>query len=329
MSFQTSTRKTLGPILVSFSVSGKLGSFIRNAAGGIRDSDAAATRPTLRVQRCRGRRRIPFRIEGHHDLIASASEPAPPYFGAMTDLRPVDSPPVTVESLHDELRRQILMGELAPGAVLSQVKLADAFGTGRTPLREALRMLQREGLVDAEYNRRVRVAELSTSELDQIYACRVVLEAMAVRTTILRYEENDLLRLRELLAEMEAFMPNPTERLAEWEQSHSAFHRLLISRAGDRIVRDALELQDQSLRYRKIMGHEVPSLFAPGAAEHSALVIAAEQREVEEAGLLLAKHLARSGLALLSQVNPTYDAVALRQALRLVIRDPVPDALPG
>jgi DNA-binding GntR family transcriptional regulator len=245
----------------------------------------------------------------------------------MTDVRPADSMPVTVEALHDELRRQILTGELAPGAVLSQVKLADAFGTGRTPLREALRMLQREGLVDAEYNRRVRVAELSTSELDQIYACRVVLEAMAVRATILRFGDGDLIRLRELLEAMESFMPNPPEHLAEWEESHSAFHRLLISRAGDRIVREALDLQDQALRYRKIMGHEVPSLFAPGAVEHAALVVAAERREVEDAGPLLAKHLARSGLALLSQVNPTYDAVALRQALRLVIRDPVPDAL--
>lgn len=247
----------------------------------------------------------------------------------MTDVRRTDAAPVTVEALHDELRRQILTGELAPGAVLSQVKLADAFGTGRTPLREALRMLQREGLVDAEYNRRVRVAELSTSELDQIYACRVVLEAMAVRATIPRLEDDDFIRLRELLAAMEAFMPNPPEHLADWEESHSAFHRLLISRAGDRIVRDALELQDQSLRYRKIMGHGVPFLFAPGAAEHAALVVAAENGEVEDAGLLLAKHLARSGLALLSQVNPAYDTVALRQALRLVIRDPVPDALLG
>jgi DNA-binding GntR family transcriptional regulator len=65
-----------------------------------------------------------------------------------------------VESLYQELRRRILIGELRPGAVLSQVKLADAFGTGRTPLREALRMLQREGLIEAKYNRRVRVAAL-------------------------------------------------------------------------------------------------------------------------------------------------------------------------
>lgn len=55
-----------------------------------------------------------------------------------------------MESLYQELRRRILIGELRPGAVLSQVKLAEAFGTGRTPLREALRILQREGLSEVQ-----------------------------------------------------------------------------------------------------------------------------------------------------------------------------------
>jgi DNA-binding GntR family transcriptional regulator len=233
-----------------------------------------------------------------------------------------------VESLYQELRRQILIGELPPCAVLSQVKLADAFGTGRTPIREALRMLQREGLVEAEYNRRVRVAALLISELDQIYACRVVVEAMAVRAAVLRFDDLDVIRLRELQRAMESFMPDPREHLAKWEEFHAAFHRLLISRAGDRIVHDAEQLQDQAIRYRNIIGQRVDGVFEPGAIEHAALVVAAEQRDVEHVGVILARHLARAGLALLAQVNPTYDAVALRQALRLILRDPVPDSVP-
>jgi DNA-binding GntR family transcriptional regulator len=235
---------------------------------------------------------------------------------------------LTVESLYRELRRQILVGELRPGATLSQVKLADRFGTGRTPLREALRMLQREGFVQAEYNRRVRVAPLSTSELDQIYASRIVIEAMAVRVSVQRMSDGDIERLNELQRSMESFMPNPLLHQSEWEASHSAFHRLLISAAGEWIVRDAAHLQDQAIRYRSIVGHDAPSdLFAPGHREHAGLVVATERRKPDEAAIILARHLARSGLALLSQVNPTYDAVALRQALQLVLREPTPDAL--
>lgn len=235
--------------------------------------------------------------------------------------------PLTVESLYRQLRQQILEGTLRPGTTLSQVKLADEFGTGRTPLREALRMLQREGFVEAEYNRRVRVAPLSTSDLDQVYASRVVMEAMAVRVSVLRFGDGELARLRDLLTTMDAFMPDPRAHQPEWEEAHSEFHAVLIGGAGELVARDTQHLQDQAIRYRNMVGYEIPNLFAPGGREHAALVVAAERRDADGASLILAQHLARSGLALLSQVNPTYDAVALRQALQLVLRDPAPDML--
>ena len=92
----------------------------------------------------------------------------------------LDSDLITVEDLFADLREQILSGALPEGAVLSQVKLAERFGVNRTPLREALRMLQREGLIDAQYNRRVRVSRLSTADLEDLYAERIVTEALGI-----------------------------------------------------------------------------------------------------------------------------------------------------
>jgi DNA-binding GntR family transcriptional regulator len=229
--------------------------------------------------------------------------------------------PITVEALYDVLRHRILIGDLRPGASLSQVKLADAFGIGRTPLREALRMLQREGLVDAAYNRRVRVAAVTTSELDEIYARRIVLEAMAIRASIPRFSASELEELALLRDEMESFMPDPSGRLEEWEAPHRAFHQLLVSRAGASIVRDLVQLQDHAERYRAILGKSLPASFAPGAADHAKLVVCCVERDVSAAGQTLARHLARSGLALVSQTDPTHDSVALREALRLVLGD--------
>lgn len=229
--------------------------------------------------------------------------------------------PITVDGLYEVLRHRILVGELRPGASISQVKLADAFGIGRTPLREALRMLQREGLVDAEYNRRVRVAPMTTSELDEIYARRVLLEAMAVRASIPRFTTAELDELRALQDEMESFMPDPYVRPAEWEAPHRAFHRLLVRHGGASVVRDVEQLQDHAERYRAILGRSLPGSFAPGAADHAKLVEYCVERNAPEAGRTLARHLARAGLALVSQTDPTHDAVALREALRLVIGD--------
>src|SRR3954453_2817779 len=66
-----------------------------------------------------------------------------------------------LDYVHRTIREAILDGTLEPGTTMSQVMLADELGVSRTPLREALRMLQNEGLIESEPNRRVRVSEVS------------------------------------------------------------------------------------------------------------------------------------------------------------------------
>src|SRR4249919_562785 len=112
------------------------------------------------------------------------------------------APELSTEVVHDRLRESILRGEFDPRVPLSQVQLAARLGVSRTPLREALRMLQREGLIDSEPNRRVRVTELSVADLEQLYAGRVMIEALAVRLTVPRYTTEDVAELRAALREM-------------------------------------------------------------------------------------------------------------------------------
>jgi DNA-binding GntR family transcriptional regulator len=81
------------------------------------------------------------------------------------------------EDVYARVREAILDGELAPGAVMSQVAVAGELGISRTPLREALRMLQSERLVEAEPNRRVRVAPMSAADLEELCIVRIALEA--------------------------------------------------------------------------------------------------------------------------------------------------------
>src|ERR1700735_2814313 len=90
------------------------------------------------------------------------------------------------DSVYDRIRTAILHGELAPGSVMSQVVLADELGVSRTPLREALRILQSEGLVEAEPTRRVRVAPLTAKDLEQLCVMRIALESTALRISIPR-----------------------------------------------------------------------------------------------------------------------------------------------
>src|ERR1700687_539473 len=78
----------------------------------------------------------------------------------------------TAGSLHEHLRRLILDGAIPNGASISQVELAERLGVSRTPLREAMRMLQAEGIIHAEHGRRTSVAALDVGDLDNVAGTR-------------------------------------------------------------------------------------------------------------------------------------------------------------
>ncbi len=222
---------------------------------------------------------------------------------------------LSTEVVHDRLRRAILRGELDPRVPISQVRLAATLGVSRTPLREALRMLQREGLIDSEPNRRVRVAELSMTDLEQLYAGRVLIEALAVRLTVPRFTAADMAALRAALADMNRRLEE--REIDEWEAAHRRFHELLRRDAGERIGRIARDLADHAERYRRVYMAE-PRIWSAAAEEHAAIVEACASGDGPLASVQLVRHLARTALTLIALVDPEHEPAQVREALRLV-----------
>jgi DNA-binding GntR family transcriptional regulator len=224
-----------------------------------------------------------------------------------------------MDELYIALREQILDGRLAEGEPLSQVKLAEQWGVNRTPLREALRMLQREGLIDAQYNHRVRVSRLSTADLEELYAERIITETLGLRLTVRAMGDADIAHLYELIVTMERLAS--AESFMEWEAAHHEFHASLVLGAGKRTRARIAFLGDCARRYRHAlatMGTRAVEGFAQGAIEHRAIVTACEARDIELAGSTLAHHLARTALSLISAREPRHDPATLREAVRVV-----------
>src|SRR5438876_1437057 len=138
-------------------------------------------------------------------------------------------------NLRSHLRELILGGSLQPGVVISQVELARSLGVSRTPLREALRMLQEEGLIEAEPNRRARVTRFDPSDLDTVYGCRVMLESLGCVLTIRSFADDEVSRLGAALEAMAEHAE--TEAVDGWQAAHRDFHRLLVARANDQFGR--------------------------------------------------------------------------------------------
>src|SRR5689334_2502284 len=217
----------------------------------------------------------------------------------------------STEQVYERVRTAILDGELAPGTVMSQVSLAEELGISRTPLREALRMLQGERLIEAEPNRQVRVTPLTADGLEELAIMRVTLEAQAVRLAIPLMGPEDLARLEGHMAEMAHYAQAKDYR--RWTVPHHAFHHGLTAPAGARIVAVLDGLFDHAERYRRLhIGHG-PSAWA--TAGHREILDACKRSDKELGAKLLASHLARTAFEVSELLDPSYDPVKLKEAL--------------
>jgi DNA-binding GntR family transcriptional regulator len=216
-----------------------------------------------------------------------------------------------VDALHEQLRSDILDGRLAPGSDLSQVQLGQQHGVSRTKLREAMRMLVREGLIELR-PRGARVADVSAPDLDELYAQRLLIEALAIRQTAPELGPDEIAELEGLLAQMAHF-----ERVgdyARWDRPHRAFHELLVSHAGNRTRSTLAQLADHARRYRKLF-HSEPTARAAADAEHRAILDAVIDHDAPRAADELVRHLARTPLSVLHEIDPDYDPHVMRDAL--------------
>ncbi len=242
---------------------------------------------------------------------------------ALSSLEPLDMYEQAVagrdstETAYLQLRRAILRNELSNGIQLSQRELEQRFGVGRTPLREALRMLQREGLIEAEPNHRVRVAGFSLPDLEQLYAMRISLEALAIRLSVPTFRADELDQLARLLTQMAQL--DPLQSYEQWEVRHRAFHCGLIAHAGPRIVKMAAQLSDHAERYRRFYSTETPYAIERGGREHRMILDACTSHDPAAAAECLARHYSSVVLGTLAVLAPEYDPALVRTALHAIL----------
>jgi DNA-binding GntR family transcriptional regulator len=188
------------------------------------------------------------------------------------------------ELVLETLREAILDGILPPGARLRQEDLAAAFRTSRIPVREALRVLEYEGLATSEPHRGFTVTALDADQIEEIYELRTVLETHAVRLAIPLLTQPDLDELQRLYDEMEA-AEAADEKLARREQfylrlySVTARPRLvgLIARLRQEVARSLRwKLVQHSPSHHEIFFEAVKS----GDADLAAAELAAHYRKV-------------------------------------------------
>jgi len=213
------------------------------------------------------------------------------------------------------VRDAILSGELPPGQRVSQVQLADRLGIGRPTLREALRMLQNEGLIQAEHNRQVRVAPLEIEDFEQLCALRLAVEPMAVRLSVPHLTDDELTEIA--TADAENARLHKELDFAGAAAAHQCFHSWLFRHAGERVRRMADDLWQSAERYRRLMVGQDADLGAIAQladADHAAILRAAQDRDGSTCADLVAQHISKVSTITLSIIASTRDPWMLRAA---------------
>jgi DNA-binding GntR family transcriptional regulator len=246
-----------------------------------------------------------------------------PRAAEVPDIRKVDLPEArqAIPHVHAYLRECILDGTLTPGTKLSQVSLARQLGISRTPLREVLRMLQEEGLVEIEPNQRTRVAGLDPQELDDVYASRILLETLALSMTIGHFGTASRKEAKRLLTAMRR--AGRTGDFGAWFAVHADYHRLVTAGAGEALQRQLQAFADRTTRYIRIYQLSDPGSWqVPGDVEHAQILetlIAGDERGALSG---MAHHLERTALRVLTDCAPEFVPVAVPHAVALIDREP-------
>lgn len=189
------------------------------------------------------------------------------------------------------IRAAIIDGRLEPGQPLREIELAKQLGTSRTPIREALLLLESEGLVEAIPNRGAVVRSYTPDDLRELYTLRAVLEGYGARRAAEVITDDDLARLR-ASTERYAKLRTKDEKLGELAEENFEFHTTILNAAGsERLVTMVKQVTTLPLIYQSYMEYSEDNRRT-ALEHHVGILEALEQHDAARAGERMEHHVA-------------------------------------
>lgn len=200
----------------------------------------------------------------------------------------------------NDLRERILSGEMAEAEIIRQEALAEEYDVSRMPIREALKRLDAEGLVELTNNRGASVTKHSLREIGEIFDVRALIEVDLFRRAIPEMTTSDFNRCSKILDKMEASYDSGY--VARWGELNFQYHTALYSAANRKLTHELLHrVSLQSDRYVR-MNLSVMKQREPAKEEHRLLLAHAQSGDVEAGCQLLNDHVMRTKSQLLEMV---------------------------
>jgi DNA-binding GntR family transcriptional regulator len=198
------------------------------------------------------------------------------------------------------LREAVIKGDLSPGERLNETRLMRELALSRSPVREAIRILEAEGLVTIEPHRGAYVRPLSDQDLEEIFDVRLMIETHGIRRGAHRLTPRAIAPLREAVADARSALV--TQHFEPWHQASLRFHDGLVALAvNGHLARLHGELKVSLRRYQiSLIG--LPGLPERSQAEHESILDSLEQGKIEQGIDLVVEHITNLKDALLKAI---------------------------
>jgi DNA-binding GntR family transcriptional regulator len=216
---------------------------------------------------------------------------------------------------HDAIRTAIVDGRLAAGERYSVARLAERFGVSRTPVREALLLLERDGVVRFERNRGVRVLETSAHDLEEVFTLRLLLEVPATYRACPLLGDEDLDALQHELDAMEALARSGDE--SAFMAHDTRFHEIILVAAGNRRLATIIGGLRDFVRFRGASTVGRSRGMRAIHAEHAEVLAALRARDAAAAGERMRNHLLKTARLLIAQEGEDDHSLAWASLVRV------------
>lgn len=201
----------------------------------------------------------------------------------------------------DLIRQAVIDGRVAPGQRLKEEELAQQFGLSRTPIREALLVLQTEGLLEAAPNRGATVRSYDAAELEEMYDLRALLEGHAARRAASRVTAEQLAELRASCDRFSGLLGG--DDLQALVTENNLFHGVILDAAGsERLAGMVRKVVALPLVYKSYVWYS-PAQASASLHSHLQLVTALEQGDGARAELVMREHVFEARDVLVAHVN--------------------------
>lgn len=191
------------------------------------------------------------------------------------------------EQVHEELRARVIDGRLQPGDRIVETAVASELGVSRVPVREAIRMLEADGLVEVVPRKGLLVRELTRQDVDEIFQMREALEVLACRLATEKATPADIARLTKCVDEGRKVLARDISKATE---ASAEFHDMIARISGNRLLTSTLETLNGRVRWVLQHNNDPVLMFE----EHERILQTIKAGDAEGAARLAKQHVARS-----------------------------------